>query len=336
MQNVIASLLVTVFVGVLALLAQWSRKNRRAEISLWVVLLFGALLALLLGVLLGAVWVSGQVPTGDYPAGLLGTTAVAVTAAGLIGLGLCVPTLLKIVGRRPGTGFWTDPPIFFALWLFVMVLLGNNLVGILGFRQLDDIGAFSLGTGGRIGPGEILASQLPFVAVALLGVGLPIRRNFRETLARLGYGPISARALGVVAVFIGAALGLSLGADYLFSVLQPGLSSEVGEVSEALFSTRGLSAPEAVFFALLIGLGAGLGEETLFRGAVQPVLGIVPTSILFASMHVQYGPSLILGYIFLLSVGFGLLRRYFNTTASFLAHAGYNSLGVMLAYFSGV
>ena len=87
---------------------------------------------------------------------------------------------------------------------------------------------------------------------------------------------------------------------------------------------------------MLIGVGAGLGEETLFRGAVQPVFGIPATSILFASMHVQYGPSLLLGYIFVLSVGLGLLRRYFNTTTSFLAHAGYNTLGILAAYFFGL
>jgi membrane protease YdiL (CAAX protease family) len=91
-----------------------------------------------------------------------------------------------------------------------------------------------------------------------------------------------------------------------------------------------------VLFALLVGVGAGLGEETLFRGAVQPVLGIAATSVLFASMHVQYGPSLLLVYVFLLSVGLGSLRKYINTTASFLAHAGYNSLGIILAYFFGV
>ncbi len=89
----------------------------------------------------------------------------------------------------------------------------------------------------------------------------------------------------------------------------------------------------AVLFALLIGIGAGLGEETLFRGPVQPVLGIFATSVLFASIHVQYGPSLLLGYIFVLSVGLGFLRRRFNATASFLAHAGYNFVSVMAAYF---
>ncbi len=333
MENLLSSLSVTVFVGILAILAQWSRKSRRAEISLWVVLVFVSLLALATGASLGAVSFSGQVPADVYPPWLLAVTAGAVAAAGLIGLALCVPTLRKIVGHRPNEGFWSDPPVFLALWLFVMVLLTNNLVGILGFEQLERIGAFSLGTGGRVSPGAVLASQLPFLAVALLGVGLGVRRTPRETLARLGYGPVSLKHLGVVALFLGAAFASFLAADYLFSQLQPDLYREVGRVSRTLFDPRGLSAVSAVLFALLIGVGAGLGEETLFRGAVQPVLGILPTSILFASMHVQYGPSLLLGYIFLLSVGLGLLRRYINTTASFLAHAGYNTLSVLATYF---
>jgi uncharacterized protein len=216
------------------------------------------------------------------------------------------------------------------------VLLANNLVGILGFEQLNQVGAFSLGTGGRIPPVAILASQLPFVVLAVLGVGAAIRRGPRETLARLGYGPISLRHIVIVVLFIGAAFALSLAADYLFSLLQPDLYRKVGEVSGTLFDPKGLSLISAILFALLIGVGAGLGEETLFRGAVQPVFGILATSVLFASMHVQYGPSLLLGYIFLLSIGLGLLRRHINTTASFLAHASYNTLGILAAYFFGM
>jgi uncharacterized protein len=53
-------------------------------------------------------------------------------------------------------------------------------------------------------------------------------------------------------------------------------------------------------------------------------------------VHVQYSPSLLLGYIFLLSIGLGLLRRYINTTASFLAHTGYNTLGILAVYFFGL
>jgi hypothetical protein len=187
---------------------------------------------------------------------------------------------------------------------------------------LNEIEAFSLGTGGRISPVTMLASQLPFVVLAIVGVGAGIRRSPRETLARLGYGPISLRHVGVVALFIAGAFALSLAADYLFSVLQPDLYRQVGEVSSTLFDPSGLSLASAVLFA--------------FRGAVQPVFGIPATSVLFASMHVQYGPSLLLGYIFVLAIGLGLLRRYFNTTTSFLAHAGYNALGILAAYFFGL
>jgi len=335
MQNLFSSLALMVSVGILALLAQWSRKNRMAEISLLIVLAVLSFLILAMGGLLGIVWVSGQVPQEVYPQKLLTVTVLPVAMAGLIGLALCVPTLLKIIGRRPNGEFWTDPPVFFALWLFATVLLANNLIGILGFEQLNRVDAFSIGTGGRIPPVAILASQLPFVVVAVLGVGAGIRRSPRETLARLGYAPISLMHLGIIALFIVAAFALSVATDAVFSQVQPDLYREVGEVSQTLFNPKGMGLVPAVLFALLIGVGAGLGEETLFRGAVQPVFGIPATSVLFASMHLQYGPSLLLGYIFVLSIGLGLLRRYINTTASFLAHAGYNTLGILALYFFG-
>src|SRR3712207_5812439 len=133
--------------------------------------------------------------------------------------------------------------------------------------------------------GAVLTSQFPFFAVALLGVGVGVRRNLRETFERLGYGPLSVKQLGVVVAFVGGALALSAAADALFAALQPELYREVGEISDSLFDPRGLSPVPAALFALLIGVGAGLGEETLFRGAIQPVLGISLTSVLFASMR---------------------------------------------------
>jgi hypothetical protein len=164
-------------------------------------LLFASLLVLGAGALLVAARLSGGVPAEIYPPGLLAITAGAVLAAGLVGVALCVPTLLKIVGRRPPT-FVTDPPVLLALWLFAMVLLTNNLIGILGFDQLEEIGAFSLGTGGRLPVGLLLASQLPFAIVAVLGVGAGVRRGLRPTLARLGYGPLGLTQIGVVAAFV--------------------------------------------------------------------------------------------------------------------------------------
>jgi membrane protease YdiL (CAAX protease family) len=335
MSAAVLTLLATLFVGGLGLLAQVARKSRGAEVTLIVVLLALSLLVAVLGAFTGLGLLLTATSVGAPATERLAFVAAggAALLAGVLGAGLCVPPLRRLVGGRLKNAFWADPPTFLALWLFVVVL-ANNAVSFLIFTQEPDVS--QLFPGGRLSPGTILTSELPFVAVALLGVGVGVRRSPRETLARLGYGPVSVKQLGVVVLFIGMALALSVAADAVFAELQPDLYRKIGELSDSLFNPVGLSPFSAVLFGLLIGVGAGLGEETLFRGAVQPVLGILPTSVLFASMHVQYGPSLLLGYVFLLSIGLGLLRKRINTTASFLAHAGYNSLGIILAYFVGI
>ena len=47
-----------------------------------------------------------------------------------------------------------------------------------------------------------------------------------------------------------------------------------------------LFANMRAFDVVLIGLAAGVGEELLFRGAIQPEIGVVPASLLFGAMHV--------------------------------------------------
>lgn len=332
-MEAVATLVLAVFVGGLALLAQWGRKSRGAEISLIVVLLAVSVLVLALGGIFTGIGLLTEATTGDTGLAsrfLLLASGIVTLLVGIVGIGLCIPPLRKIIGRRTGDGWWSDPPIFFALWLLVAVL-ANNAVSLLLFTEVPDV--TQLFPAGRLSVADIVLAQLPFVIVALAGVGLGIRRTLGETISRLGYGPVSPLQLGVVVLFVAGALGASLLADFLFATLQPGLYEQVGELSESLFDPTGLGTIQVVLFALLIGVGAGLGEETLFRGAVQPRLGIVVTSILFASLHVQYGPSVLIVYLFLISVGLGLLRRYINTTASFLAHAAYNTSSVLLAYF---
>ncbi len=355
--DLVLVLLIVLLVGALSLLAHWGRKNRGAETSLIFILL--VLSVLVLPLLAASAALLGAASISSLPPRLFTGSAAVILLAGLAGTALCVPPLLKIFGRRattsksaafpvsgnsetegetsggPAAGsFWTDPPVYFALWMFVVVL-ASNVVTLLAFTLAPDAVGYALTSGGRISPVTLALGQLPFLIIALCGVGLGVQRNLRETLARLGYDSITLPQLGIVTLFVAGALLLSFAADTLFAALQPDLYERVGEVSEGLFSPEGLSPISAILFALLIGVGAGIGEETLFRGAVQPALGITLTSFLFASMHVQYGPSLLLGYLFVLSAGLGLLRKHINTTASFAAHASYNTSGVLLAYFFG-
>lgn len=335
MTGVVLYTAATLLIGGLAILAQRARKSRGADVTLIVILLALSFLVAAVGVLtaIGLLLRASGESIGGAEQISLAAAGVAALAAGVAGLGLCVPPLRRVLGWRLRSDWWADPPVFLALWLFV-VILANNAVSILIFTQVPNVA--ELFPTGRLSPGTILLSEIPFLIIAVLGVGAGVRRNLRQTLSRLGHGPISIRQLGVVAVFVIGALGLSLLANTLFAHLQPDLYRTVGDLSNSLFNTRDLGPVSAVLFALLLGIGAGLGEETLFRGAVQPVLGILPASLLFASMHIQYGPSVLLGFIFLLALGLGLLRRYINTTASFLAHASFNALGVMLAYFFGI
>jgi uncharacterized protein len=356
----VQALLLILFVGGLSLLAQWGRRNRRAEISLIIILLFISFLVVVMGALVAVVGLSNAI-SSNTPLALAVGSAVTIVLAGLAGLALCVPPLRKVAGGRTKTveydatqpdyenlastesrnsegsfrgTWWSDPPIYFALWAFVNAM-AFNVVSLLGFALEPDAVGSALSSIGRLSFFSVFVGQLPFVVIALCGVGLGVQRNFRETIARLGYGRITLPQLGIVALFIAGALLLSHAADVLFAALQPDLYERVGVVSEDLFSPAGLSPVSAILFALLIGVGAGLGEETLFRGALQPRLGITLTSVLWASVHVQYGPSILLVYIFVLSIGLGILRRRVNTTATFLTHAGYNSLGVLLTYYFG-
>ena len=342
----------TALIGGLALLAQWARKNRAAEITLIVVVLFVSVLVASLGALAAVASIGGLLGGEAQNRPLIVASTLLIVLAGLAGLSLCVPPLRRVTSRRghgsatndPDAfetapqedaavgGRWADPPVFYGLWLAVTIL-AYNLVNLLFFPVLVESGAFG---DAAVTPVLVLISELPFVVVALCGVGFLVRRDFRETLTRLGYGTVTARQLALVPPFVAAALAFALASDWLFVQFQPELSEQVNEVSQGLFSTSGMSLFSAILFGLLIGIGAAAGEETLFRGAVQPTLGITLTSLLFASVHTQYGLSIILVHIFLLSVGLGLLRKYANTTLAFITHATYNFTLVLLSYFFGI
>jgi membrane protease YdiL (CAAX protease family) len=83
--------------------------------------------------------------------------------------------------------------------------------------------------------------------------------------------------------------------------------------------------------APLIGISAGVGEELLFRGALQPRYGIVLSSLLFALLHAQYGFSFVTFGTFLLGCLFGVLAKRHGTTSAIIAHTVYNTAAVIIS-----
>ena len=83
------------------------------------------------------------------------------------------------------------------------------------------------------------------------------------------------------------------------------------------------------FDRVQLSLFAGAGEELLFRGAIQPLMGIWITSVIFVGIHGYFkfkspGHLLFGGMMFGLSVGLGYLFEHAGLIAAMSAHATYD------------
>jgi membrane protease YdiL (CAAX protease family) len=114
---------------------------------------------------------------------------------------------------------------------------------------------------------------------------------------------------------------------------QAGLGSKLSTYNAGTFQAGG--AGSAAILALATGICAGIGEETLIRGALQPVFGIFPAAFLHGALHgqFQHAPLLILqvaGW----STMMGIVRKYTNTTTTIITHATFNFLTTFLFAFN--
>ena len=173
---------------------------------------------------------------------------------------------------------------------------------------------------------DLVVQKIPFALVALVGVGIFVRRDPAQTFRRLGLVRPQLHQVLFALAAAGAFYAFSTGVDALGQQITPGLSRAVGAASQRLFGQLGNPVGIAT-----IALAAGLCEETLFRGALQPRLGLLWTALLFTAVHTEYGLSLDALAVLILAVALGLIRSSANTTTSAICHVAYNALvGVTL------
>jgi len=169
--------------------------------------------------------------------------------------------------------------------------------------------------------GDMLAQDIPLIILAFVGVGLFVRRSPREAAQRLGWmAPRSQRwwlvAVGGIFVFLAVAAGIELLAKWL----SPSSQQQVTNATNVLFSQ--FNNPLGI---VLLGVLPAFMEETLFRGALLPRLGLVVTTILFAALHTQYAISFATLEVFVLGMGLGWLRVWTRSTLPcMVTHAGYD------------
>ena len=176
-----------------------------------------------------------------------------------------------------------------------------------------------------VGIAELLIQAASFVAVAYIAVGYPYWRDLRAATERLGIVVPDPRTIGIA---IGATFACFLVAGLAnLAALQfdPGLSEELDGLVDQL--TANVQSPLG---ALILGASAGIGEEAIFRGALQPRFGLILPSLLFTMLHgPQYGFNLALLGLFGVSIILGLERKYVNTTAAMITHALFNAIQVL-------
>lgn len=172
------------------------------------------------------------------------------------------------------------------------------------------------------------AFALPALAFSLVGVF--VTRDWREAAKRLGLERVTVRQALIAVALVVPLVVLNVGVDTAGRALQPELYEQLQGVLRAMSSN--ITSP---LVALVIGLSAGIGEEILLRGAVQPRFGIGLTALAFAVAHTQYGASYAIVYIFVAGVVFGYERKYFNTTACIITHGVYDIVALGLNYLAG-
>lgn len=174
---------------------------------------------------------------------------------------------------------------------------------------------------------EQVYQLLWLLPVCALAVGYGVRRGFRATLARLGLVRPSGKqllaAVGIALPLVFVALLLGTGVHHLWDALGWTRTdqSAVRQLMGYMLTPIG---------ALVVGVCAGLGEELLVRGVLQPRLGLVLSNLVFTAMHAgQYGWDLLL-VIFFVGAVFGVVRKYSSTTVSVLVHGLYDAVLILM------
>ncbi|MFC7371209.1 CPBP family intramembrane glutamic endopeptidase [Fictibacillus iocasae] len=164
---------------------------------------------------------------------------------------------------------------------------------------------------------NVYVSQLIFLAAAvLLSIFFELEQPWRVPQQDgLGFIPVVLASVAC-ALFLSLAMKKRLVRD----------KWDDGGINEILFSS--LSGWHIWLMAAVI----AFCEEYLFRGALQPLIGITGSSLIFAFLHFRYvnKPYLLL-FVVLLSLWLGVLYEYSGTIwMPFLFHFLFDAISGML------
>ncbi len=177
---------------------------------------------------------------------------------------------------------------------------------------------------GELSSGGLLLMSL-FSAVVYLGLSLLIFRFFREEAFSAAFSGGLPTAWQPVA-------GLGAGVAAAGMVWAAARSERLAGVLDDFYIVREIMRMRfSQFDRLQVSLFAGAGEELLFRGALQPLLGNGLTSLIFVGIHGYFkfrSPAHLLYGILMygLSLWLGFLFSEYGLLTAMAAHAVYDVL----------
>ena len=174
----------------------------------------------------------------------------------------------------------------------------------------------------------ITAAQLRWIGLFTLlglgGLGLYIIGQSEEVffldMLRGSFSPWIQLAIGTGYGLIAAFVGLGL-------IRMPFMEPVEAKYRTLIGSIR-IGWPDIIFLSIC----AGVGEEILFRGGIQPHLGLWPTSILFVALHGYLNPMdwRISVYGVFMTIAIAIVGKLYIHVGAWSAFAAHTLIDVVL------
>lgn len=250
----------------------------------------------------------------------LQTPVIAFAAAAAL---TSLATLIRPLADSLSRAFFRNQPPSHALRLAARLVLMGLLLAVPGWYAFRDTFEQMLTSGTSLFEQGFIGAGLPgYVVLAFASVGFMVRRDMPDTLERLGLRPLRPGDWAIVPLGVIALFGLNLALEAVQRTWFPDMWLSDQRVSQMIAAELGFAQ------ILMLGLSAGIGEEITLRGALQPRLGVVLTSLLFAALHVQYS-WFGMGVIFCFGLLLGLIRVRTSTTVVMAIHTLYDIAAVV-------
>lgn len=285
-------------------LANYTEKRKDLRILTQVFLSLLVVLVILMGLLVAIS--SGVSGLEGYNTGVYGGSMVV---AGLLSLLFFIKPVRA--GLANVISIETDNWLHATALVFAVLLVGLSLATALTVDVTK--------LGGTVDVASVVLQDVFFIITAMFGVGWLTRRDWKGLVERLGLRKLTFRDLGM-SIFYTLLLFVIVIAIGMLSIALGQPSDNFEKEDPTIKILGGVTWVTAIIFAL----GAGFGEEILFRGAIQPRFGIILTSAIFALMHIQYMNLMNMATLFGIGAAMGYERKRVSTTACIISHTVYD------------